>query len=75
MGASDGEREVSMGRQDPVVVTPEEMLEEFKRIKRSNRGDPEKAHIEMDELMVAALHDLGYDKAMAFYEKQTRWYA
>lgn len=56
-------------------TSPEDVLEAFKLIVRQHKGDHEVIHGEMDNLMVAILTDLGYEKAMKYYKRQTRWYA
>ena len=54
-------------------MIPDEMLELMKAADLMD--DPEAGHAAADKIMVAALRERGFDKAMDVYEEMLKWYA
>jgi len=63
------------GKEAEEDMKPNEMEMAMKAIRDEYGGDEEVAHSRMDDLMVAALRSLGYDKAMDIFDEQDKWYA
>lgn len=47
----------------------------MKDIAWKNGSDPEGAHVDMDELMVIVLRQLGYGDGCDVFDNQHKWYA
>jgi hypothetical protein len=54
-------------------MIPDEMLELMKAA--ALMDDPEKGHQAADQIMVTALRERGFGKAMDVFEKMDKWYA
>ena len=54
-------------------MTPDEMLELMKAADLMD--DIEKGHSAADKVMVAALRERGFGKAMDVYDEMLKWYA
>lgn len=66
------------------MMTDDELLAQLKLLPNVGRfagrglsweDDPEVAHAEADDLFCEILREMGFVKAVAFYQEQTRWYA
>jgi len=47
----------------------------MKLIAKEYKGDPEVAHSKADDLLCAALKDLGFKGLVAVFKKMEKWYA
>ena len=53
----------------------QELLDKLKEINKKHNRDPETTHYAADKLLVKALRDIGYERAMDYYELMEKWYA
>lgn len=57
-------------------MTPEEFKNEMLKIYPANDVyDPERAHIDADDLIIKVLTELGYDEGARIFDKKEKWYA
>ncbi len=60
-------------------MTPEEFLDEMKGLVIYKDGralyDPERVHVDADDLMCRVLRELGYSEGVDFFESLDLWYA
>lgn len=54
-------------------IMPSDLKQKLEEISKKIGGDPEMAHLEMDDLLVETLESLGYD--LKAYKDQWKWYA
>lgn len=54
--------------------SPDELLDEMKALKEEYPRSPEHFHKTADELMCDLLVELGYEKAVAFFRAEKKWY-
>lgn len=57
------------------MKTPEEFLEEVKRLSKEIGYDEEEFHCRTDDLMGNLLIDLGYRDGIELIRRHTRWYS
>ena len=58
------------------VMTPEKFAEEMRELSEEcSHGDPELAHVRMDELMCKVLKTLGYGEGVDIFDNAHKWYA
>ena len=60
-----------------MVLTPEEFAQKMQQVhdKYDGSKDREAPHVEMDELMLTLLTDLGYGEGCKIFTKEDKWYA
>lgn len=56
-------------------ISPEKFAEQMQEIRNRLQGDPERAHIEADNLMVEVLDQLGYGQDTKIFKSLDLWYA
>lgn len=56
-------------------MNPEEFYEKMLQLKNDFRGDEEKAHINMDNLICELLSTLGYGDGVKIFEETSKWYS
>jgi len=56
-------------------MTPKEFKEKMQKIYPTEGYDEEGAHGDADDLMCAALKELGYGDGVKIFENALRWYA
>ena len=55
-------------------TTPEDFKKKMQDIANECGGDPEIAHVAMDDLMEEMLTELGYGEGVAIFSEQEKWY-
>lgn len=57
------------------MITPAEFERRMAEISEWNKNDPEKSHIDADDLMCEVLDHLGYSAGVAIFKKMRLWYS
>ena len=62
-----------MSNSDDKPLTPTEFSRQMWEL--MSDADPERAHVDMDDLMCSVLVSLGYREGIEHFYQQIRWYA
>lgn len=57
------------------MITPAEFERRMAEISEWNKNDPEKSHIDADDLMCEVLDHLGYSAGVAIFKNMRLWYS
>ena len=55
-------------------MTHDDFAERMQAVVDECGKDPERAHSDLDDVMEEVLRDMGFDRGMDIFDKQTKWY-